>query len=361
MSPLAGASALRSAEAFSPAGSQLPPVLVVLTLVGGNDAFNTLVPCGDGAYYDARRSLALPDAALLPVAPGLALNDSLRPLFDRFQRGELALIPGVGWLCEKNGGVHPFASRSHSRAAQILHSARPDIIGDTGWLDSYLANYTENYTAKSAARLLPPPEALAAAHLSPGSAQSIYGDAKLSRSLAALAAKICPGDGDSSNSNHASQGVVHHLTMEGFDTHSGQSRRHRQLLGELADGLASFMADLELRSADQGRSVMVLVQSEFGRRLPENSGNIFAPPVVNIFENAGDAGTDHGGSGLCFLLGAAVRGGIYGEYGNLGRLIDGEVAPTVDFRTVYATILESWFKADSAEVLGGKYERLAFC
>ena len=101
LSPLAGASALRSAEAFSPAGSQLPPVLVVLTLVGGNDAFNTLVPCGDGAYYDARRSLALPDAALLPVAPGLALNDSLRPLFDRFQRGELALIPGVGWLCEK--------------------------------------------------------------------------------------------------------------------------------------------------------------------------------------------------------------------------------------------------------------------
>jgi uncharacterized protein (DUF1501 family) len=326
--------------------SNYPPVLVVLTLVGGNDAFNTLVPYAQGAYYDGRRTLALPDSTLLPVAPGLALNDALAPLFKRFQRGEMALLPGVGWLCEKNGGAHPFASRSHSRAAEIMHSARPDIIGDTGWLDRYLQE-TAAESAPSPLNVLP---------------ASLYGEGKLARSLAAVAAQICSNSNNSSNSGasgHLLRPAVHYLAMEGFDTHSGQSRRHRQLLGELACALDSFMRDLEERAPDQGRSVMVLVQSEFGRRLKENSGDIFAPPVVS--GEISEAGTDHGSSGLSFLVGAAVRGGIYSEYGNLARPVDGEVAATVDFRTIYATILESFFQADSVEILGKKYERLDFC
>jgi uncharacterized protein (DUF1501 family) len=135
---------------------------------------------------------------------------------------------------------------------------------------------------------------------------------------------------------------VFYVQLGGFDTHANEKPAHATLMSQLADSLVAFQADLEGHNrADQ---VLTMAFSEFGRRVKEN----------------GSQGTDHGAAGPMFVLGKNVKGGLYGDYPDLKNLDEGDLAFTVDFRSVYATVIEDWLGAPSKDVLGGSFDRLAF-
>jgi uncharacterized protein (DUF1501 family) len=135
---------------------------------------------------------------------------------------------------------------------------------------------------------------------------------------------------------------VFYLQLGGFDTHANEKPSHATLMSQLADSLAAFQADLE----GHGRADQVLTMSfsEFGRRVKEN----------------GSQGTDHGAAGPMFVLGTNVKGGLYGDHPDLSKLDDGDLRHSVDFRSVYASVIENWLGAPSQDVLGGSFDRLAF-
>jgi uncharacterized protein (DUF1501 family) len=134
---------------------------------------------------------------------------------------------------------------------------------------------------------------------------------------------------------------IYYTQIGGFDSHSRQLATHAELLSEVGDSLESFLNDLVKSGHD--RRVVVLVFSEFGRRVAENRG----------------VGTDHGTAAPVFLLGTPVKAGVHGPYPNLQELVDGDPKPALDFRRIYATLLEKWLSCPAEKVLGGKYEPLA--
>ncbi|HEV3006675.1 MAG TPA: DUF1501 domain-containing protein, partial [Pirellulales bacterium] len=127
---------------------------------------------------------------------------------------------------------------------------------------------------------------------------------------------------------------------DGYDTHAGQADTHAALLAELAQSLAAFQRDLAGHQA--AGKVVVLVFSEFGRRVDENASQ----------------GTDHGAANCLFVVGQGVRGGLFGKYPGLERLGDGDLIFNTDFRSVYATLLDDWLGAPAKQVLAGDFPRL---
>jgi uncharacterized protein (DUF1501 family) len=135
---------------------------------------------------------------------------------------------------------------------------------------------------------------------------------------------------------------VYYAHMTGFDTHATQRGAHENLLREMADGVEAFYRDLEAQgNADR---VLVLAFSEFGRRVAEN----------------GSAGTDHGTAAPMFVFGKKIKGGLYGQQPSLTDLTDGDLRHAIDFRSVYATVLDKWLGADPAKILGSSFDRVAF-
>ena len=130
------------------------------------------------------------------------------------------------------------------------------------------------------------------------------------------------------------------MSLDGFDTHSGQAPAHEKLLGELANGLAEFFRVLETTKHD--KRVVALTFSEFGRRVQEN----------------GSKGTDHGAASCLFVAGPAVKGGAVGAHPSLKDLDSGDLKHHTDFRRVYATLLDRWLGCSSRTVLGGAFEPL---
>ena len=126
-----------------------------------------------------------------------------------------------------------------------------------------------------------------------------------------------------------------------FDTHVQQPVLHRRLLSYACDGIYGFVQDL--KRLEQDHRVVVLVYSEFGRRVPENA----------------NLGTDHGSANVMFMAGSPVRGGFYGEAPSLTELVDGDnLAHTTDFRRVYATAVQDWLGVDAGTVLGAGFAPL---
>jgi uncharacterized protein (DUF1501 family) len=128
-----------------------------------------------------------------------------------------------------------------------------------------------------------------------------------------------------------------------FDTHASQNPGHGNLWTAVSEGLDAFMTDL--RQHDHADNVIILLFSEFGRRVHDNG-----------------SGTDHGAAGPVFVLGEKVKGGHYGEYPSLKAedLVQGDLNPNMDFRGVYSTILEKWLKLAPKPIVGGTFEQPAF-
>ncbi len=142
--------------------------------------------------------------------------------------------------------------------------------------------------------------------------------------------------------NHSGVAAIR-ITLNGFDTHTGQAATQARLLTDLAEGLVALRGSLS--ELDRWNSTLVLTYAEFGRRPKENLSN----------------GTDHGTANAHFALGGRVNGGMYGAAPNLTQLSgDGNPAYAIDFRSVYATALDRWWGVDSQRALGGRFAPLPF-
>lgn len=354
-------------------------VLVLVQLNGGNDGLNTVVPL-DPRYRDARPTLGVPEAELVGLTgvADHALHDALTPLVPWWDAGQLALVPGVGFAAPDRshfvsmdrwwhadgpaasggwlGRVLDALPADDPLTAVALGGGAPVLRGvarapvevtdadrfgfdpalDLDALERLTAPLSDDelvaFVQRSIGAGLGAVEAFAAvAGPDVIAAEEPVAEREGGASIAAglrTAARLVTGGG--------TRLVV--VSAGGFDTHAAQLPAHRALLGDLAVGLAEFLGAIEAAGASD--RVLVAGVSEFGRRVAEN----------------GSGGSDHGAGGLSFLAGAGVLGGVHGRV-DLGDLLDGDVRPVVDPRTVMTACLE-WFGADAEQVLGRRYDEI---
>jgi uncharacterized protein (DUF1501 family) len=356
-------------------------VLVVIQLDGGNDGINTVVPFADEGYAKHRTALRLPKDRLVKVNDRVGLHPSLRGAGKLLESGRLAVIQGVGY---------PNPNRSHFESMAIWHTARhgPKERDGTGWLGAALDGGKRPADGAPASVLVgldAPPVALrgrksvssSLAHLDdlvlcsdtdPKRAlaeKSTANDLKafVRRSLLDAyttadrlkeAARVkdsgaYPDTGLAGRLRLAARMVkagfgtrVFYTLQAGYDTHYSQLPAHANLLFELGGAVQAFLDDLA--ASGLAERAVVLCFSEFGRTVKEN----------------GSAGTDHGTAGPVLLAGAQVKAGLVGPTPNLLDLDPrhGDLKVAVDFRSVYASVLEDWLGLPAGPALGGTFERL---
>ena len=373
------------------AATQKDPVLVVLQLTGGNDYLNSVIPYNNPLYQDNRKAVGIPESQIVAIDNNHGLPPYMAPLKKVWDERKLAILHGVGYLD---------SPRSHFRSMDIWHTCEPDKVGTEGWLGRVVRELDprkENVvTAVSfgpcmfrAMSVPGVPVACVAGSLErygflptiqePGQRQQILqrfsrmytpiegsgvmeymGTTGLDSLKGADILKVAPSrytsDVEYPNSSIASKlrGIAQvHLAGLGtrifycdhgsFDTHAGQNPLHAKLWTEVTEALDAFITDL--RRHDASDNVMILMFSEFGRRVRDNG-----------------SGTDHGAAGVTFVLGDRVNGGHYSEYPSLApeKLVQGDLAPNLDFRSVYSTILDKWMNMNPAPIVNGTYEQPAF-
>lgn len=366
--------------------------LIVVQMAGGNDGLNTIVPYTDSAYYQARPTLNVQPTDALPLNDRLGMHPALQPLQDLWGQGKLAVVEGVGY---------PNPNLSHFAAMDIWQTLDLSGEGAQGWLGKYVAGMVDKdghpFQSLAIGASLPTalralnadvpvvgdpsqyalqadagqpksaadariqallklyntyPQSAPYAALLDATAQNAYAGSRqlldsasryqpqaqypksnLSKGLQTLAEVIVEGLGLR----------VGYVTLGGFDTHAQQANTQASLLKDLADSLTAFYTDLAAHGASQ--NVVVMTWSEFGRRVEENASQ----------------GTDHGTAAPLFVLGDAVKGGIYGEPPDLNKLDKaGNLVFTTDFRSVYATILDAWLGAPVHAILGGDFGSQGF-
>jgi uncharacterized protein (DUF1501 family) len=348
-------------------------VLVVVQLDGGNDGLNTVVPYRDELYRRFRPKLALPAERVLTIDDTLGLHPALTGCARLLERGRLAIVQGVGypnpnrshdvsqlvwqtarlerehhkghgWLGRALDGA-PGLPRGVPAAVLAGNEARPHALfarravcatmntleeyaaTDLGVLDGPVAgDSSEEFVRRTALEAQATVERLQALSGKSGGAQ--YPATELARRLE-LVAQLLKAELET---------PVYYVLQGGYDTHSLQLDPHAGLLRVLGDALLAFQDDLE--ASGLAERVLVLVTSEFGRRVEENAS----------------LGTDHGSGAPLFLVGPAVAPGLHGQAPRLDELLDGDVRPTLDFRTVYAAVLEHWLALPSAAALGQAFE-----
>lgn len=366
------------------------PVLVVLQLTGGNDFMNTVVPYTNGHYYDSRKTLVVREDEALPINDQLGYHPVAAPLKDLYDEGKVAVVQGIGYAN---------SSRSHFRAMDIWHTCAPETVATEGWLgkalrdldpagdnvltgvhigralpralaapgvpvtsvsdlDTYglLSGITDRAQRESALsifrRIYTPATGTAPVmdYLGRTGNDVLRGAEQLKRAPAAYASTVTYPETpigkslrDVARIHLAGLGSrILYTAQGGYDTHANQGPTHPRLLGEVSAAIKAFFSDLrQHQAADE---VVMLVFTEFGRRIRDNG-----------------SGTDHGSGGGAFIIGERVQGGLYAEYPSLepSRWLNGEdLAPTIDFRGVYATVLEQWLGLDSAPIVGGRYEQI---
>ena len=380
---MSAATAALTATAASPQD----PALVVVQLTGGNDYMNTVVPYGDGRYYDCRPSVHIPPEQVLPLDDRVGFHPALAPLQGLYDRGDVALLHGIGY---------PNPNRSHFRAMDIWHTAAPDYVATEGWLGRVIRDLdprAENVlTGVNFGRGLPRALALPGAPVASVAELSGYGlltgidqPESRERALEVFARMYAPAVGSGPVMDYLGQTGRDALTgadalraapekyqssieypdnaigrnlrniaqvlladlgtricytqQGGYDTHAAELLVHRDLWAELAPAIASFFADLtEHQAADR---VVMLVFTEFGRRVRDNR-----------------SGTDHGSGGMAMVIGTPVRGGQYGEYPSLREsdLLEGDLRAGYDFRGLYTELIEDWLGLDAGPVVGGRFE-----
>lgn len=363
--------ALRTAYpvAGAPGSELVRRALVMVHLAGGNDGLNTVVPIGDPAYAKLRPALALSRADVLPIDRGMALHPALGGFKRLYERGQLAIVQGVGY---------PNPDFSHFRATEIWEAGDPSG-GSSGWIGRYLdetssrrglravalskeqpplvlaSSSSPAVTVSDPASFRPPANAAAlrnmyAAYAAQPAARHMVGEAgietlnaatTISSLRGASAVNYPPGE-LSADLRRAAEllaagvGVeVLHLSFGGFDTHVNQIGKHRQLLNQVGGAFAAFQQDLERRGI--ARNVATVVYSEFGRRPAENFGG----------------GTDHGSAGPVFVIGDGVRGGLHGDSPSLTSLDGGNLRFSTDFRSVFGGVVRDCLNGDPAAVFRG--------
>jgi len=365
--PLASLSGV--AVATAPANASYRNLLILIELKGGNDGLNTLVPYADPAYYALRPKLAIARDHVVQLTDAVGLHPALEPLLATWKNRELAVLQGIGY---------PEPNLSHFRSIEIWDTAsKSDQYLQDGWLTRTfaVAPTPKEFAADGVIVGSPDLGPLAGAGtraIALANTEQFLRQARLAAAEGTARNKslqhILKVEGDilraaaHLNADHpfetefpegafgnaiktASQIVANQsgvavvrVTLPGFDTHSGQPNTQARLLGELGRGVIALKS--ALTELGRWNDSLILTYAEFGRRPRENLSN----------------GTDHGTASVHFALGGRVAGGLYGAQPALDRLSgDGNPAHAIDFRSVYATVLERWWGVAPAGPLGGRF------
>jgi uncharacterized protein (DUF1501 family) len=372
-------------------------ILVVVQLSGGNDGLNTVIPFADDVYYRSRPNIAHEAKSVLKLDSYLGLHPNLQPLRDMMDKSLVSIIQGVGY---------PNPNRSHFRSMDIWHSAYPDKeITTSGWVGRYFDNSCpgcdphvgiaigdqlpvamrgeqviplsfdrpENYRyngpdleaykklnlAPEAAPPGPPgadsKTARKAEIITPGSQLDFLTRTAMDAQVSSdTIINLTRGHTAQYPGGEFSQGLrtiaamikgglptrVYYVTLGGFDTHAGERGRHDQLMNQFASGVAAFWKDMKDQGNDQ--RVLMMTFSEFGRRVASNASG----------------GTDHGAAAPMFLFGPACKQAIVGKHPSLTDLDQGDLKFGIDFRSVYATVLQNWLDTPSKPILAGQFPTL---
>ena len=364
---------------------------VVVQLTGGNDALNTVIPHGDGLYYDFRPNISIGQEAVLAIDGNVGFNPAMHSVKRLWDEGKVAVIQGIGYS-------NP--NRSHFRSMDIWHTAEPDAIGTEGWLGRTirdldpagdnvltainfgrglpralacrdvavtsvgdLATYGlypdlegdpwQKYALDAFSRMYGPEGdrglvmellaqtgggALRGAEVLRTASEKYqstveYGASPIAQRLRDIARVLC-----------ADVGTRVYYTQHGnFDTHSGLLADHGRLWNEVDGAVGDFWEDVEEHGREEQAVMMIF--TEFGRRIADNG-----------------TGCDHGAGGVALVIGGAVKGGLYGEFPSLKPQdqVEGDMKPSNDFRSTYSTVLERWLGVEAAPIVNGSFEQLDF-
>jgi uncharacterized protein (DUF1501 family) len=346
-------------------------LLVLVELKGGNDGLNTVVPYADDGYYALRPRIAIPREQVLQLDASTGLHPALQPLMAPWKDRELAVVQGVGY---------PSANLSHFRSIEIWDTASSssEYLSE-GWLarafaavptprsfaaDGVIVGGAEMGPFAGGARTIALTDtaqflrqARLAAPLGEARNAALTHILRVEQDIVQAAANLngehvfateFPRSPFGNAIRTAAQVIANQagvaavkVSLNGFDTHSNQPGTHARLLKDLGEGLAALRA--ALGEIGRWQSTLVMTYAEFGRRPRENLSN----------------GTDHGTANAHFVLGGRVKGGLYGAAPGLGRLDgNGNLPHAVDFRDLYATVLEGWWGADSGGALRGRFRPL---
>ena len=370
-------------------GKTKQPVFVVLQLSGGNDFMNTVVPYGDPLYYDFRKTVGIGEEEVLHIDDRLGFHPAMSEIKSLYDAGNVAIVQGIGY---------PAPDRSHFRSMDIWHTAEPHAFTGEGWLGRaireldpdkqnvvtgvsfgsglpramYLSGTPaisvtelESYgllTSLSGARQRSALNAFTRMYVPEefGEAQMIMqhiGQTGLD-SLAAVDMLKSATQGYSSEVEYASNPLAQSLKgiaqvhlaglgtrifyaqHGGYDVHGNQVQTQTKLWRQVSGAVNDFFADL--KAHDAAEEVVMLVFSEFGRRVRDN-GN----------------GTDHGSGGGAFMIGDRVTGGLYGEYPSLepADQVSGDMGYNNDFRNLYSTVLDDWLGLQPDPIVNGHFEQ----
>ncbi|MBL8866636.1 MAG: DUF1501 domain-containing protein [Planctomycetia bacterium] len=367
-------------------------VLVVVQLTGGNDGLNTVIPFKNELYYKHRPTIAVPKDRVFGVDAHVGFHPSAAPLGRLLNDRQAAcIVQGVGY---------PNPDQSHFRSMDIWHAAstRQDLT--EGWIGKSLKtkplsafhlaadNEIAPLALAGAPARVPSLTKLEDFQLRLGGASGrekgdqksliesvAKGDASMAKKPDLLdfvrrtavntyestnrikaigtnyAPKVpYPANGFANRLKLAAQlidaGVgarIFYVSIDGFDTHSGQggaTGTHANLLDTVAAGISAFWRDLAERG--HGDRVCIMTFSEFGRRAKENGSN----------------GTDHGSAAPMFLVGGKVKAGVVGDHPSLEKIPDGNLVHAIDFRRVYAAVLENWLGIDAKPIVGAEHKPL---
>ena len=371
--------------------SKKDPVLVVLQLTGGNDYLNTVIPYSNPLYRDNRPAVGVAEGRELQLDDKVGFHPEMAPIKNLYDQGQVAVIHGVGY---------PDSPRSHFRSMDIWHTCEPDKLGTEGWLGRATKDIDPNkenvlttvsFGAALFRALVMPgvPVACVDDLDSYGLLPGITEQQQRSKILDRFARLYSPVMGSSSVMDYLGQTGLD--TLEGadilkeapkmysstveypgtsigaklrgisqihqagfgtrilycdhgsFDSHSNQVGMHDKLWKDTSEAVECFFDDL--KEHDAADNVVMLMFTEFGRRVHDNG-----------------SGTDHGAGGAAFVIGDAVKGGQYSEYPSLesNQLEQGDVVPNHDFRSIYSVLLEDWMGLDAKPIVEGSFEKLPF-
>jgi uncharacterized protein (DUF1501 family) len=357
------------------------PILVVVTLYGGNDGLNTVVPYSDSLYYKLRPEISYAPEKVLQLDSSLGLNPSMTAMKTLWDKEKVAIIRGVGY---------PNSDHSHFSSMAIWQSGERTQTTKTGWLGRWVDTQPEDpllainlgsvlppllvgkkrsgsvlplgglvtptgSLARDCSRLSLPTEGENA--LAARAATSLRNLLNISESVSPILKAPAPvatdlptvNGGNAGGDNNLSQQLdvvaklvtagaptrVWAVSLGGFDTHANEANAQSELIGIVSNSVSRFLS--QLVASGRSKDVTVLVYSEFGRRVAANAS----------------AGTDHGTSGPVFVIGDRIKGGFYGEQPSLSNLTQGDLAVTTDFRDIYATLLEGVLQAPPEQILNG--------
>jgi uncharacterized protein (DUF1501 family) len=357
-------------------------ILVVFEWFGGNDGLNTVVPYGDPLYYKHRPTIGIKQQDLLPIDAQFGWHKSMRGMKNLYDDGKVAIVHGVGY---------DRPSFSHFTSMSFWHTAAPNSGNEYGWVGRTASSLDSS--GRRANLIVNVSDSQTLAVKAQNHVPLVFVDpAAFKRGLfaqelplvAALSAQDSPvGDAHryvlevTKSAAQASEVVraawseyrrkanpdlrlldldkvvalieadfptkLYYVPLRGslFDTHVNQAAPHDRQLQYCADAIEGFFR--EMKRIGRAGDVVMYVHSEFGRRVPENTS----------------LGTDHGTAQVNFVIGDAVKGGMYGKPPSLAELVLGDnLESTTDFRRVYATLIGDWLGADSGAVLGQRFESL---